>query len=684
MMKNNRLSTSLKQLFKRLETARIIASAIVFIVLVAFVIFHVKTYYVFDAVSGSYAWNRTLLAGSFIIAFLAAFFVLKPVQFVKSQKITTCIGYAAFLVIPFCVVYVCEKMYDSSMFYMNLRQIYLINVAVQFLFFFIGLIVFPRRAGWAIITGTSLAYIFSFICICVLHFRGTPFLPIDIYAAKTATAVVGRYTLVLTNYMVFGIVVFACIICLATNFLEKTDEKTIVSVFKSVLSAAAAIIVVIWFWNSDPIQSLGYGFSTLNQAQYFNYFTYGTAASFFENIKHSVLRKPDGYTPETAEAILNDFSATAGNGEQPNIIIVMNESFCDYSMWGNDIGIAGGQSCAPFFESLCRDYYHGRLLVSTMGGGTCNTEFETLTGCSLYGLPTGSFPYLQYMRNDIGSSVKAIEEAGYTTIGMHPAPGATWNRSNTYPMLGFDEILFEDAFEDVMEYCRDLASDRTTYRKVIEMIETHEEPVFVFDVTIQNHSAYVEGADKVVIELEEKEKFPLANNYVNLIRLSDDDLREFISELERIDEPCYVLFYGDHQAGAIEPEFESIAFGFDTSHENTAELIQQEYIVDFTIWNNVKGPENVEAGMISANFLVPTLLNYAELPMTPFQNYQMQFIDTVCAINACGSVTSDGMYYLKDDSMPDDLKSKIDEYMYVQYLDMFGVNESNEQLFMLK
>ena len=88
--------------------------------------------------------------------------------------------------------------------------------------------------------------------------------------------------------------------------------------------------------------------------------------------------------------------------------------------------------------------------------------------------------------------------------------------------------------------------------------------------------------------------------------------------------------------------------------------------------------------MISANFLVPTLLNYAELPMTPFQNYQMQFIDTVCAINACGSVTSDGRYYLKDDSMPDDVKSKIDEYMYVQYLDMFGVNESNEQLFMLK
>ncbi|MBR2672305.1 MAG: LTA synthase family protein [Oscillospiraceae bacterium] len=662
----------------------IIIAGSVFLILSVFIALHIKTYYVFDAVSSAYAWNRTLLAGSFLVAMASAVFAARPARLIGSQKIRVLIGYAGLLLAPFIAVYVCEKMYDTSMFYMHLRQIYYINVAVYFLFYLLGMIVFPRRPGWAIITGTVITFMFSFACICVLNFRGTPFLPIDLYAAKTATAVMGRYTLTLTNYMVFGIVTLVCMICFAVNFLEKTEEKILLSAGKSALSAAAAAVILIWFWNTDPIQSLGYGFSTLNQAQYFNYFTYGTAASFLENLKHSVLKKPEGYTPDAAEAVLSGFEATEGDDTAPNIIVVMNESFCDYSMWGKDIGIAGGESCAPYFESLCEDYYHGRLLVSTMGGGTCNTEFETLTGCSLYGLPTGSFPYLQYMRNSIGSYVKAVEQAGYTTIGMHPAPGSTWNRSNTYPMLGFDEILFEDEFDDVMEYCRDLASDRTTYRKVLQMIESHDEPVFVFDVTIQNHSAYIEGADKVLIELEDKDEYPLANNYVNLIRLSDEDLREFIGELEKLGEPCYVLFYGDHQAGAIEPEFESVAFGFDTSAENTAELIQQEYIVDYTIWTNTRPPESVEDGLTSANFLIPKLLNYAGLPLTPFQNYQISFTDSVCAINACGAVTADGDYYLKDEQIPDEIRSELNDYMYVQYLSMFGLNEGNEHLFLLK
>ena len=171
---------------------------------------------------------------------------------------------------------------------------------------------------------------------------------------------------------------------------------------------------------------------------------------------------------------------------------------------------------------------------------------------------------------------------------------------------------------------------------------------------------------------------------MNLIRLSDEDLREFIGELEKLGEPCYVLFYGDHQAGAIEPEFESVAFGFDTSAENTAELIQQEYIVDYTIWTNTRPPESVEDGLTSANFLIPKLLNYAGLPLTPFQNYQISFTDSVCAINACGAVTADGDYYLKDEQIPDEIRSELNDYMYVQYLSMFGLNEGNEHLFLLK
>ena len=43
-----------------------------------------------------------------------------------------------------------------------------------------------------------------------------------------------------------------------------------------------------------------------------------------------------------------------------------------------------------FAENLQENTIKGTLLVSTFGGGTCNTEFEFLTGMTMKFLPPGS------------------------------------------------------------------------------------------------------------------------------------------------------------------------------------------------------------------------------------------------------------------------------------------------------
>ena len=55
----------------------------------------------------------------------------------------------------------------------------------------------------------------------------------------------------------------------------------------------------------------------------------------------------------------------------------MNESFSDLDIGGTTIA----EGMTPYFNSL-ENTIRGNLYVSVRGGGTCNTEYETLTGNS--------------------------------------------------------------------------------------------------------------------------------------------------------------------------------------------------------------------------------------------------------------------------------------------------------------
>ena len=71
----------------------------------------------------------------------------------------------------------------------------------------------------------------------------------------------------------------------------------------------------------------------------------------------------------------------------------------------------------------------GKVLTSVYGGGTANTEYEFLTGNSLYFLPPGSSPYVQYMGSVQQSLAWKLKELGYQTAAYHPyLPSATADR----------------------------------------------------------------------------------------------------------------------------------------------------------------------------------------------------------------------------------------------------------------
>lgn len=60
--------------------------------------------------------------------------------------------------------------------------------------------------------------------------------------------------------------------------------------------------------------------------------------------------------------------------------MIMNESFADFKKFEDELK---NIDVMPFYNSLQKNTIKGNLYVSVRGGGTCNTEFESLTGNSL-------------------------------------------------------------------------------------------------------------------------------------------------------------------------------------------------------------------------------------------------------------------------------------------------------------
>ena len=118
-----------------------------------------------------------------------------------------------------------------------------------------------------------------------------------------------------------------------------------------------------------------------------------------------------------------------------------------------------------------------------------------------------------------------------------------------YAQLGFDAFHDIAAF-DGADTLRGFVTDRETYDFVLGVLESSDQPQFVFDVTIQNHGGYATG----LVPDELAASAPVAgasfaemDEYAACLRQSDEDLAYFVERLQALEEPVVVCFFGDHQ-----------------------------------------------------------------------------------------------------------------------------------------
>ena len=494
-----------------------------------------------------------------------------------------------------------------------------------------------QRRGAGAVAGVAAFVIVGMAQFFVRVHKGTAILPSDLLGAATAAAVAGGYVYTLDGTAILGIAISA-VGCCACSFVRPYQGKS--SAGKAIwprrganLACALACVAALYLGVTrvDYSDALGIRVDGWDTAT--SYERYGLLTSFVSACQDLAITKPAGYSTTAAEADEAELAAAYAEtldadahesaqeqfaNTRPSIVCVMNETFSDMSLYD---GLGVGYEGPEFFNSIDDALVRGELAVSAYAGGTCNSEFEFLTGNTLGYLGAGAYPYTLYDLSGCDNLAAQLAEQGYETSAIHPNLGTNWNRAGIYEKFGFQNFYTIDDFEGAEQFHSGV-SDKATYRRVLEQLASSDEPQFVFDVTMQNHSSYDQGNIDVsqlrgyAPDYLTDEQSAELNEYLACIDASDRDLEWFMGELEKLDRPVVLVFFGDHQA-SVSAAVNDALFPNEGDQTHGA----RTYTTNYVIWANydVAGASQMRTESASSSTLAALALDACGAPLTSYQ-----------------------------------------------------------------
>ncbi len=521
--------------------------------------------------------------------------------------------------------------------------------------------------------------ILALINFFVTQFRGTAFIAVDITTADTGLSVAGGYSYQLVFRMIIGIMM-TMLICFAASKLGRNPIKFWwLRVAVAILAVVFILVGYVKLWNSNY-------YDKLIKVKYYKpqetYMQNGFYISFFKSIKDIRVEAPKGYSKEKVEGFAKKYPGTkATTKDAPNIIVVMDEAFTDYTMLC-DLDI--NKDNLPFLHSLKDNTISGRLFTPVFGGGTVSTEFESLTSNTMTFEPYGVTSYTTFIHDPMESLASNLKEQGIGKAeAVHPFIKEDYKRDKVYEYFGFDAFYGMEDFGENPEICGTFISDNADVEKVIEKYEKYrkssKKPYFMYNVTMQNHSPFLSGADLGDYKLGYKAKMPEANEYMNLISHSDAAAKKLINYFKKVDEKTVVLFFGDHQ-----PKVEE---SFFTNIDKTFKLKQIPYdqrkrISSYYLWANFDIEEKQRYD-ISSNFLEELVLKTAGLGMSGYQQMVNDIMKDVPVVSLYGCIDKNGKSFKATDKKSKYYK-RLNDYHIAQYNDLHDVENRVDKFYKVK
>ena len=456
----------------------------------------------------------------------------------------------------------------------------IITILVSFLF--VGIF-----RNWRISMGIlfSLATIMMYINTEKIASRNTPFLPEDLAMSGEAGGLASMINLERFLNMLFTIVVIIIITIIINKISKKIwhfkfSKKQKIAIF---IPQIVLILICAHFLNLHTleirnlsgkgtfikVENLETSIDFTDQA--YNYRTNGFILATISNLQTKTQKQPEGYSKEAVQKIVQKYQKIAEENnknrkklsdEKVNVVYVMSESFIDPKL-GKHLYDYGNKEPIPYTQEIKKSQSSGWAASSEYGGGTANVEFEALTGLSNFFL--NSIPYTSIVpaNKDAPSIVKNFNENGYKTIAMHPYNRNMYRREVVYPNLGFQEYRSADGFKnnsriDNSKYI----SDESAFNEVLAELKNSQKPEFIHLVTMQNHMPYEENAySEHNFSVNAKnganpENAKTIQAYLEGISHSDRAMKNFLSEIKKLNEKTIVVFWGDHWPGIYGEMFE--------------------------------------------------------------------------------------------------------------------------------
>ncbi len=400
-----------------------------------------------------------------------------------------------------------------------------------------------------------------------------------------------------------------------------------------------------------------------------NHSLHGLTLSLWRDAFPQPKAPPEGYDADFMLDVLSRVDRLLGPAREepearPNVLFILSESF--YDLTRLPVLQYEGDPL-EHFHALEAESVSGTFHSHYLGYGTGYLEVPMLYGLNALDLPPGTNICFQdpevYERFD-ALAEQFTKSGDYDAEMLHAYDNTLYNRTVTYPLLGFNNLYFSDDIQQMGIERADGAyggfymRDGYFFQGMLKRMEAVNESgkrAFLFGITMENHQPFEPQKFnyECQIPLVAPDFTPAQRDIIRVmlegVTRADQALGELTDYLRDCGEPTIVVFFGDHRPNLFMPGGDTVYTLLGLCPENntqswTTEQINDLYSTDYLIWANdpelLKGLAGTRRDS-SITALGPQLLELTGRPVSRYWGL-LEKVSEVC-------LTQTDLYFVDGD-----------------------------------
>jgi lipoteichoic acid synthase len=307
---------------------------------------------------------------------------------------------------------------------------------------------------------------------------------------------------------------------------------------------------------------------------------------------HQVYKYVDGF--KTGQNFIGQLKTSSnilrinGGGKKHSVLVIQMEAIDSSAI----LAEYKGKPVMPFLNRLrYQSVYYPFVMAYHLGGGTSDSEFTVINSVQ----PLVDYPVLKVYEYEFENSfLKVLTNKGFKTLAYHGNAGTFWDRSRTFPRMGFEE--FHDLIKLNLKNVEWGAPDHELFKKAAPVINREKDPSLHYMITMSSHNPFKLTESYNTNHTYDGISAEIVRNYYRVLSYVDKNLEEFLAGLDLSN--TEVVIVGDHGNGINNTQYKGSSFDDNSTH--------YEFVPLFILTpDHLKRHNNIAAGLLD---VAPTIL----------------------------------------------------------------------------